>query len=323
MLLKYINSNRISVSILIALLPVVFWVPSLFTGSAFPPGEPTGQIFGRIIAGFNIQYRVLSAIIALLLVVSNGYLLIHLNTIHIFIPYRTQLPAFFYVLLSVSITQLHQLTPALVSSTLLIFVFYRILSAYKTDGISVRFLDAGLLISVAGLIYAPALTFIVFLFSGMVLLRPFIWREWVFALIGLAIPFAFMASAYYLLGLPANTMFHDIADSFSKRQPHIRLSQQVNWAYVLFFTLIASYYMANAIDSMKIHARKFFLVFLAFFLITLVIFMMPGLGISMVYYAAVPLSFLFSFYFVKCRRTWINELLFALFLALLIWLRIN
>ena len=33
MLLKYFNSNRISVIVLITLLPVVYWIPSLFQGN--------------------------------------------------------------------------------------------------------------------------------------------------------------------------------------------------------------------------------------------------------------------------------------------------
>jgi hypothetical protein len=303
---------------------VAYWIPSLFQAIGADYSEPTGLLFGRLISTFNHEFRVFASLIALLFILTNGYLLIQLNTIHIFIPFRTQLPFFFYVLITLSLTQLHQLTPALVSSTLLIGVFFSIFSAYKTDGISVRFLDAGLLISAASLIYFPAVVFFLFLWAGMSILRPFIWREWVFTLFGLILPYVFMISGYFLLDIPVNNFFNDIADALLKVHKDLRLSQIVNWSYILLFTLISSYFIASAIDSMKIHSRKFFLVYLLFFLVSLLgFFVISGAGTGLVYYSAIPLAYLFAYYFVKCRRTWINEVLFAIFILLFLWQRIN
>ena len=323
MLLKYINSNRISVILLISMLPVVYWIPSLFQ-APIQIAETAGVPLGKMIISFNLNFRLISSFLALLLVIVNGYLLIQLNTIHIFIPLRTQLPSFFYVTLAIGMTQSTQLTPALISSTLLILVVYRIFSAYKAEGISINFLDAGLLVSLASLIYFPALAFFLFLLAGLILLRPFNWREWTFAVLGLILPYFFLISVYYLADIPVMGIFKDISDSFIKVNQDFRFSQIVSWSYVLLFLLIGSYFMASALDSMKIHARKFFLVFLVFFLFSVLIYLIiPGAGTGMVFFVSVPLACLFSFYFVKCKRNWINELFFAFFLLLLLWQRIN
>jgi hypothetical protein len=259
----------------------------------------------------------------MILVAVNAYLLVQLNTIHIFIPVRTQLPSFFYALIVIGMIQLHQLTPALVASTILIVVLFRIFSAYKTEGISIHFIDAGILTALASMVYFPSLVFFVFLLAGMIVLRPFIWREWVFVFLGLAIPYVFLISIYYLADLPLAIYFTDIADSLKKPEQHFKLSQIVNWIYVLAFMFFSSYFMAEALNKMKIHARKFFLVSLLFFLLSVLIYLViRGAGAGMLYFAAIPLAYLFSYYFVKCPYTWYNEMFFGLFLLLLLWQRI-
>lgn len=324
MLLKYINSNRLSVVILFVLLPVIYWIPSFDKDVLEHIPDPGGMPLGSWIVLFNHNFRIVASVLALLLIILNGFLLIQMNVAHIFIPYRTQLPLLFYIVLTVSLTKFHWLSPSLVTSTLLIFLFYRVFDAYKSDKISLKFLDAGLLVGFASLIYFPSIFLFVGLLVTLILIRPFLWREWVFAFIGFLIPYAFTFSIYYLLDIPINDLFSRIADAFRYYPIELGLSQKVFWFYVLVFTVIASYFMAKAIDSMKIHARKFFFVFLAFFLVSLLLFFVfGGTGTGMIFIGAIPLAYLFTHYFVKCKRTWVNDLFFAVFILLLIWQRIN
>ncbi len=321
-MLKYINSNRLSVIILFVLLPVLFWIPSFGRGTVAYIPEAGGMPPGEWIVNFNSNYRVLASIISLLLVIANGYLLIQLNTVYIFIPYRTYLPLFFYAILVIGVTQLNWLTPALISSTLIIFVFYRTFSSYKNEGMSINFLDAGLLVALASLFYFPSIFFFICLLLTLLLIRPFIWREWVFAFIGLLIPYIFVFSIYYLIDEPVSDLFSGMEKDFSNLPVKFRLSQIVNWIYVIAFTAVASYYIARAIDSMKIHARKFFLVFLTFFIMSALLFLIiRGSGTGMIYFGAVSLSYLFTHYFVKCRHNWINTITLVIFILLLIWQR--
>jgi hypothetical protein len=323
MLLKFINSNRLSLIVVITLLPVLYWIPSWVSASTLQMMQDPGVPLGKLIVLFNSNFRLLASVIALLLLLGNSYLLIQMNTNFIFIPVRTQLPALFYLLLCTGITQLHELTPALVSSTFLIWMFYRLFSAYKTDGVSVHFLDCGLLISVASIVYFPSVIFFFFLLAAISLLRPFIWREWVFALIGLLIPYLFLFSGYYLGDISVPDLISQISESFTNLNITYKLSQMVNWAVVLLFIISGSYFIATYFDSMKIHARKFFLVFWVFFLFGLLVFLVRmNSGIGMVYFVSIPLAYLFSFYFIKCKANWINELVFALLLALWIWQRV-
>lgn len=306
------------------MLPVLYWIPSFFWTDSNQVADHAGTLLGGLINLFNSNFRILCSFIALLLIMLNAYLLIQLNTIHIFIPVRTQLPALFYMVLVLGMTQLHQLTPALVASSLLIIVFYRILNSYKEDGISINFLDAGLLISLASLVYFPSILFFLFLLAALAIMRPFIWREWAFALLGLILPYLFVFSGYYLYDKPVSQFFQHMSEAFTRTKPAYHLSQIINWSWLLVFLIISSFFMVRAFDSMKIHARKFFAIFLVFFLLSVLVFLLvPGAGTGMVYFVSLPLAYLFSFYFTKCKRNFINEVFFALFMLLWLWQRIN
>ncbi len=323
-MLKYLNSNRLSVALLFFIFPVAYWIAGMFTGSIREAAIHAEAVpLGQLVVAFDLHARVFASLLAIALILLNGYLLIQLNTIHIFIPYRTYLPLFFYALLTIGVTRINHLTPALVASSLLILAFFRIFHTYKSEKISLNFIDAGLLTGLAGLFYFHSIFFFVFLLVALLIIRPFIWREWAFACIGFLLPYLFVFSIYYLLDIPLSDFFSGLSEVFQRMPVDLNLSEIVNWSYILFFIVVSSFILVNAIDSMKIHARKFFIAFLAFFLCSVMIFfIVPGTGLQMIYFTGVPLSYLFSYYFVRANRNWANEFFITAFIILLIWLRL-
>jgi hypothetical protein len=323
MLLRYFNSDRIGITVIILLLPALFWVPDLWTGMLPNGTENAGTLPGRLIDYFIRNFNVVSRITALILILVNAFLLVLLNRIHNFIPVRTQLPAFFYVLLVACFNPVHQLTAALPASSLVILVLYRVITTYKSDGISYNFLDAGFLIALASLIYFPALFFFLMLLAGLILFRRFNWREWAYAFIGLGLPYLFLFSGYYLAGVPASAYFPGMHGLFSRNNQIFNLIQWLGWGFIVIMLGYGSYFMIATIDSMKIHGRIIFLFFLWLFVASVVIYAaIPGTGSEMLSFASVPVAFLFSHYFHKCKKDWINEVIFSLYLLLIILLRI-
>jgi hypothetical protein len=319
MLLRFFNSNRLGVFIFLLLLPVIYWMPDVIRGFPMYGKVYAGTLPGELIQQFGVRYRSVSMVIAVMVVILNAYLLVQLNTIHIFIPVRTQLPALFYTMLAACFNPLHQLTPALLSSSLIILVLYRVIKTYKTEGLSYNFLDAGFLMALASLIYFPAILFFPLLLAALILLRPFNWREWTHALIGMALPFLFLFSGYYYTGIPAVGFFEGIPELFVRNRQTFSLIRLISWIYIFSMLFYASYFMISTIDNMKIQGRKVFLVFLWLFLLSGVIYLaVPGSGMEMASFAAIPLSFLFSHYFFRCKRNWINEILLSVFFLLLV-----
>jgi hypothetical protein len=323
MLLKLFNSNRTGVFVIIILLPAVYWISDLLPGTYMHGSVYKGTLPGIMIQNLNLHYKILSQIIALVLILMNAYLLVLLNRIHIFIPVRTQLPALFYIMMVACFNPVHQLTAVLVASSLLILVLFRVIITYKADGISYNFLDAGFLIALASLVYLPSLLFFPLLLTGLTLLRPFNWREWAYSFIGLGLPYLFLFSGYFLAGIPVSQYFPGLAALFSRNRQSFAVIQLISWIYVFVILLYGSYFMVTTIDNMKIQGRKIFMLFLWFFIFSVLIYVaIPGAGIEMVCFAGIPVAFLFSHYFYKCQKNWINEILFSVFLLLLLLMRI-
>jgi len=323
MLLRYFNSNRVGVLILLVGIPLLYWLPVLFSSRTAAILPATGTLPGDLFHYLNSQLPVLSGLIVLVLVLLNAYLLVQLNTIHIFIPAKTQLPAFFYLLMAIGHNPAFVLNPALVASTLFIFVLFRLMATYKVDGISYNFLDAGFLTALASLLFFPVAGFLVFLFLALALLRPFNWREYAYVLVGMALPYFFLYSGYYLANKPVTLFFNSIEGLMERQNVTLRLISWIGAAFIAVMLLYGSYFMLTTIDNMKIQSRKMFFLFLWFFLMSVALgIAVPAVGTNMVYFAGIPTAFLFSHYFHKCAKNWLNELLFSLFLVLLILMRL-
>jgi hypothetical protein len=321
--LRFFNSNSIGVLVLLVLIPFIYWIPDFVRVAAMQDQTFAGTIPAMWISSFNASHRVLSMFIALLLILTNAYLLIQLNTIHIFIPVRTQLPALFYILLAACFNPTRMLTPALLASLLIILILYRLFITYKYEGPSVNFLDSGLLISLASLIYFPSILFFPFLLVALVMLRPLNWREWAYVFVGLLLPYLFLVTGYYLMGAPVSGYFQDMSGLFVRHKINFSAMQWAGLLFILGMLVYASYFMASAIDNMKIQGRKIFMLLLWLFLFSGIIYgTIPGAGLDIFSIAAIPLAYLFSHYFCSSSRNWINEGLFGLFLLIVVLLRI-
>lgn len=323
MLLRYFNSNRVGVLILLVGLPLLYWLPVLFTDQAPALLPASGTLPGNLFRYLNTNLPVLSGLIVLVLILLNAYMLVQLNTIHIFIPAKTQLPAWFYLLLAIGYNPGYILSPALVASTLLILALFRLMATYKVDGISYNFLDAGFMIALSSLLFFPAAGFLVFLFIALALLRPFNWREYAYALVGFGLPYFFLFAGYYLKGVSPALFFNSLGELMVPRKLHLSLVNWISAGFLAVMLLYGSYYMLTTIDNMKIQSRKMFILFLWLFLVAAVLgITIPALGTDMAYFAGIATAFLFSHYFHKCAKNWLNELVFFVFLVLVILLRL-
>lgn len=319
MLLKYFNSNRISVFIVIPVLVIICWLPDLLKPeNVAPANEAFAGILGKYIIRLNENYIVFSRFIAMIIVMANGFMLLQLNTLHFFIPYRTQFPVLFYMMLCSAFPMLISLTPALIASSLFILLLFRIFATYKHDHFSYNYLDAGLIISLASLFYIPAFFLYPLLLIIMVIIRPYIWREWMFSVIGLLLPYLFITAINYLLDADIKIFTDRNMHGFFSigRVKDFSIVLQLFTGYVGFLILIGSIHMARSIGNIKIQSRKFFISFFWVFLLSiLTFFIISATCIEMIYFICIPVSFLMAYFFTFCRKNWVNNLLLFLFFA--------
>ena len=113
-------------------------------------------------------------------------------------------PAFFapfiFVLFVLEFIRFFNFHPGLMSNFFIILGTHRIFSSYRQEMAKGPVFDGAFFFSLGALIYAPALVLLPLVLFSLIVLRPFVWREWVFAVAGMVIPPLVLLSIFYLSG---------------------------------------------------------------------------------------------------------------------------
>lgn len=327
MLLKIFKSNHPFVILIIPLLGVALWIPSLFK----LPLEFLTIEFGvttwayKWFFGLFSFHPKASVIFALVLLVIQSYIMIRLNFKYMFIESKTYLPSVFFVLFSSALVAYQELHPLLIGNVFILLAIDKAFLFEKSRNQFKRYFESGFLLGLGAIFYPNIFVFIVIVWLTMFYLRTFNWREWFSSIIGLITPFLFYVSALYLTNNTYN-MLEKLSELLTLKSPTIQFSMYSISAigFLGFISIIAIISGARVVGLKKISSRKYFsLFFLMILLIVAAFFLYPALGYEMLVVVSVPLSILFSIFFTEIRNKWIGELFFALTFVsvfVIIWL---
>jgi hypothetical protein len=319
MLLKYFSSNKAGLVIVFLCLALLLWLNTLFnpTGAIISNQGLAGPL-GRLLVTPLHALPVISSLLALITVLLCGTLLVQLNTKYFFLKSKSPLPLLFFIVITGGLASLRFLSPALISVACIIIILNRIFESFKKDRLAFHFLDGGILMGIAVLIYIPTLIIFPLLFIVLILFRNRVWQEWVYPWIGLSLPFLFWASYLFMTDQSLQSMGEEFRSAFtaSGNTQTYSLMQLVLYGYLVFLVLIGSIHMIRSIGLRKIQSRLFFVVFLWLFLLSILMWwIIPATGTDFLYTGGISVAYLLSNYFTNCRNTRFNNLLLALFLA--------
>ena len=321
MLLKLFRSNRSLVILILLIFIALIWFPGFqiqnvrsLTFEKYP-----GLLY-KAFTVFSANKILASRITALLLYLLIGILIVRLNTKYFFIPVRTQLPAVIYMFIISSVVVIQRFNPVIVSSLILILVIDRIFGSYKYEGVAYHFFDAALLISLSSMIYINSFFFISFVWIGLLLLRSFNWREWSFSIIGFLLPYLFLCIYFYVTDRSIDDLLIDtIRKNFEVGLPLSDKIADIKFIAIALtlFIILTSLFMMHKFDTKKTYARKYLLFFLWMFVILTILFiLLPSFGIEYILIVAIPLTYLFSHYFVFTKISWVNRIMFTLLILI-------
>lgn len=103
-----------------------------------------------------------------------------------------------YVLLTGLLPQWAMISPALMANFLLIWIYIKLTRLYNHPAPKTLLFNIGLLVSLTILCYHPTAILIVVVLFSLGIMRPFKLQEWFTLLMGIALPFYFLASWLYL-----------------------------------------------------------------------------------------------------------------------------
>ena len=264
-----------------------------------------------------------SRLVALILLIITGYMLIRLNSKYIFIQDRTYLPLFFMILIAGSSRTFQQLNPVIPAAIFILLALERMLGTYRVDKLSLNPFEAAFMVAIASLFYAPSVFFLLMIWIAVGILRPGYWREWIYTILGFLMPYLFLYSYYYLSGINFSNQSKMLLDfMYLHYSPGIPSnSYRMFLVFLTILMIISGLAMVRYYPAKKILARRTFMLFFWWFLtVTGVFFLLPSVSTEILILAAVPIAFVLAHFFMYVKsRSWIQELLFDLFLGFLFY----
>lgn len=323
MLVKFFRGTGFGPVVLLFLIAAALWMPFFLNPPAISQsvGTPSMPLWSMIVVVLG-DYPLLSVIISFVLMLILVIIMGRFNTSVFFIARRTYFPALIYILIYAVFPGRMVLNPALPAAILLMLALWRMVAAYRRNGVAYNFFDAALVISIAGLLYANAVWFILLVFIGALILRSPDIREIAAAFFGAVLPWAIFFAVWYLTGkdpldlasVIQGNLFNDALSLYWSRTLIILL------IVVALVVLPAVYKLMSEMQTQKIKSRKSFSMLIWMLLIcTVAFFAVPSASAEIMAIAAIPLSYIIANYYTFVRHIVVTEiLLWALMIMLVI-----
>ena len=322
-MLKIFKGSQPALLIIIPVLTGLLWIKSFIQ----PPDikldyELFEMPFWHFINTHTAGLDIIRKIIAFILLIINALWLTRINTKFILIKARTYLPAFFFGFICSSLVFMQDLNPALFAVTLFIPAVERMFDSYKEEELSYKYFEAALLISLSTMFYSRAAFFMIIVWIALSILRAPNWRDWALTVAGFILPYIFLVFLLYFTDKNIPDYFSKIATNFriTRGMEFLNLYYIIFFLFILFLIGISSLQMIRIYQGMKIYARAYYKVLFWVFIFTLIfISLFYNQSAELLYFLAVPISYILTFYFYSLKLNWIGEILFSLFFGMVIF----
>lgn len=321
MLYRLFNTNTVFTISIIVLITILFWIPAFFVEPAAALPVPASPGFGFIVNWLG-GLKIICGIVAIGLTVLGSLLLNSILDDYDVLPRNSSMAAFIYILVMSGQSNLVYLNPLLFSNLFLILSLAQIFMIYgKQDAFAPSF-NSGLFIAIASLFYFPAILMYVIIPVSFVIYRQLSWREWLISLIGLFLPYGFLATWYfwndtlpvrygeYLVSLKMIDAKNLIFNSYF----------YIQVGFLAILVLLSFFRMVGALNEKPIRIRKAYSILIWFFILSSGIFLLsdnfafPGYSFFML-----PVAAMISAYLLLMKKKMFAEIvLLLLFLFVII-----
>lgn len=320
MFISIFKNNQALSIILLSVMMIVLWIPAFEITAAIPYNNtmPLYEFYAR--GANNLPH--FHNIMALILVVSESILLNYILNKFEIMAKKTAMPAIFYCLLMSCCKPLTHFYPLLFSNFFILLALFKIGLSYRVDEAFTTIFDASFFIAIASLFYFPSIIIYPLIWVTLIVIRPFIWREWVISLIGLLLPYLFVVIYYFWTDkvnfLLYDKIFFPSSDALltlsNQRQSFLAVS-----ALLILLLALSVFTLLKGWPVNTILSRNFLVVLFWLLGLSLLSYSMaPVFNITYLAIAAIPLSVFIANYFLMTRFKWISEIIFILFIVAIV-----
>jgi len=284
--------------------------------------------FARLLVPISYEYAlspVVNILLASVFIFIQALLLNYLINFYNLLGKPTFLPALMYVTLSGLFAPFLVLSAPLICNFLIIWLLFKLFSLYKGDDAKSTAYDVGMIVALGSLIYFPFIYLFLVIWIGLVLFKPFNWREWVSGILGYTTVFFFLAVLYY---------WNDKISSFSniwrplatKFPDHISINSYnyVLLVPVIIILVLCFFKLQQNFFKSYVQIRKSFQLLFFIFLITAFSFYVnASFHLNHFLLCIAPVAVFFAYFFLYSTRKWFYESLFLLLLISIICFQFN
>lgn len=195
-----------------------------------------------------------------------------------------------YILVTSLLPDWNHFSAPLLINSLLIWIWYRMVSLYNVQFPLSSVFNIGLLTGIVTLIYLPAVAFLILMFFALLIMRPFRVREWVMSLVGFTSPYYFLLIFLYLTN---QLSWKNILPSIDFAVPGIPRSIWITAGIVLLFVpfMIGGFFVQNNLNKLLIQVRKSWSLLLVFLLVSVIVILINrGASYETWFLTAVPFA---------------------------------
>lgn len=316
MFIRFFKSNNASALLFLPLIAIVIWAFGYMNPIVLPVKHamPLYELF----AGIFVNIPWLSTTIGLLLVIGQAFLLNFIVNENEVLEKQNYLPALFYIIFMSNNDAMLTLHPLLFGNLFVLFAFHKLFSSYRKDKAYSNAFDAGFLISIATLFYFPFVVFLPLLGVGLILLRPFDWREWIISFFGAIIPYLFVVTFYFWFDKLDYLVYDKMFYQFIKEKPVLDFPNtfyfMLGVGWIVIFFAIGKIVLGVGIGSQRTKKSIILMVWFLFFS-AFSILLAPEISTKYFSALAIPSAVFCANYFTHIKKEWWAEFLFLLLLS--------
>jgi hypothetical protein len=314
--IRIVRNNLPFSLLLIPLIGALLWLPGFV--HPVPPGTQVYTPFYQPVDDFLRLHPVLSVLGGFLLSLAQAFMLNYIIYEHHLLIKKSWLPALLFTVLSACTPEMLWLHPQHIAGFFLLGALHLLLGTYRTDKAFGAVFNAGLLVGLAGLFYIPALLFLVYAVIVILLLRPFIWREWFILLFGALIPWIYSGVYFFWTDRLAGITNRYITGPILNRENFLKLPVEYYPLTVMigFLLMVAAGRFIAGAGTSTLKTKKGIAVMIWFLFFGLMaVLLAQNYAMAGFLFAIYPLSLFISNYFLSARRLWLAETIFVLLLV--------
>lgn len=279
--------------------------------------EPLTQFIYNNLKYTPVKFDILQLFLGLLLQLLQAIHLNHLLSENKILPRRNYVAGMVFILFTSLLPEYAFPGPAMLSLSVYILISGWLFSLFKSDKPYARIYNIGFLASANLFIYFPSALFLLYVMIGLLIMRPFILREWILLILGLLSPLYLAFSWYYLSDSNSGLIQPGQIQAAGMLLPE-RLGQWIVLLNYLILTGLSVVFLPASLFGGLIQVRKFAGLMFAFLLLVLLAyFLRQESSYTHLVLLSLPLSVVFSMLIENSRSTLFPDLFILLMFAVI------